>query len=319
MLTKTDHPTTKSVNNPHPSWKLKRVLCGHKGWVSSIAFDASNEWFATGSHDEMIKIWGLIKGDLRLTLTGHIGAVKALKISPRHPYLFSAGEDKTVKCWDLESNRVVKHYHGHLSGVYCLDLHPSMDVIATGGRDSVVRLWDIRTKQQLEVFEGHTSTIHDVKLKENSPHLISASADGMIRCWDMVAGKCLKTYTQHKKGVRALCIWDDKMLSASADSIKLWDDKGFVKNFNGMNGIINSLSRNDDGCVFACGSDGELCMFDDIEGEVLQRIKNIPHPGSLECESGVLCSTFDETGLRFFTGNVDKTIKMYIPTDEVAN
>ena len=45
----------------HPPWDLSAVISGHVGWVRSIAFDPSNEWFATGSADRTIKIWDLAK------------------------------------------------------------------------------------------------------------------------------------------------------------------------------------------------------------------------------------------------------------------
>lgn len=79
----------------HPKWELGVVLSGHLGWVRSISFDPSNQWFATGSNDRTIKIWDFPKsvlGDkdcLKLTLTGHISGVRGLAVSDRHPYLFS--------------------------------------------------------------------------------------------------------------------------------------------------------------------------------------------------------------------------------------
>jgi len=33
-----------------------RVISGHLGWVRSIAVDPSNEWFATGAGDRIIKV-----------------------------------------------------------------------------------------------------------------------------------------------------------------------------------------------------------------------------------------------------------------------
>lgn len=42
--------------NWHASWELSSVVSGHLGWVRSIAFDASNEWFVTGSADRTIKV-----------------------------------------------------------------------------------------------------------------------------------------------------------------------------------------------------------------------------------------------------------------------
>jgi WD40 repeat protein len=124
----------------HAPWKLKTVISGHVGWVRSISVDPTNEWFASGAGDRLIKIWDLASGTLKLTLTGHIGTVRGVAISERHPYLFSAGEDKQIKCWDMEYNKVIRHYHGHLSGIYSLALHPTLDLLVTGGRDSSARV-----------------------------------------------------------------------------------------------------------------------------------------------------------------------------------
>ncbi len=44
----------------HAPWKLMRVISGHLGWVRAVAVDVSNEWFATGAGDRMIKACVLI-------------------------------------------------------------------------------------------------------------------------------------------------------------------------------------------------------------------------------------------------------------------
>lgn len=47
----------------HAPWKLMRVISGHLGWVRAVAVDPSNEWFATGAGDRLIKVkpnWGSI-------------------------------------------------------------------------------------------------------------------------------------------------------------------------------------------------------------------------------------------------------------------
>jgi pleiotropic regulator 1 len=63
----------------HAPWKNYRVISGHLGWVTSVAVDPSNTWFATGSADRTIKIWDLATGVLKLTLTGHIEQVRGEK------------------------------------------------------------------------------------------------------------------------------------------------------------------------------------------------------------------------------------------------
>lgn len=90
----------------HAPWKTYRVISGHLGWVSSLAFDPMNEWFVTGSADRTIKIWDMASGHLKLTLTGHTEQVMGLAVSDKYPYMFSCGLDKKVMCWDLETNKV---------------------------------------------------------------------------------------------------------------------------------------------------------------------------------------------------------------------
>eukprot|EP00916_Digyalum_oweni_P012353 GHVL01020462.1.p1 GENE.GHVL01020462.1~~GHVL01020462.1.p1 ORF type:complete len:321 (+),score=59.73 GHVL01020462.1:34-996(+) len=172
-------PTSLPRPKWHPPWKITRVLAGHSGWVRCLAVDWTNEWFASGGQDRLIKIWDLATGTLKLTLTGHVSTVRGLAVSSRHPYLFSCAEDQQVKCWDLEVNKVVRHYHGHLSGVYCLSLHPSLDVLFTGGRDAVVRVWDIRTKQEVHCMSGHSGTVMSLVSQSEEPQVISGSMDKM--------------------------------------------------------------------------------------------------------------------------------------------
>lgn len=90
----------------HAPWKAYRVISGHLGWVSSLAFDPGNQWFATGSADRTIKIWDMASGQLKLTLTGHTEQVMGLGVSDKFTYMFSCGLDKKVMCWDLETNKV---------------------------------------------------------------------------------------------------------------------------------------------------------------------------------------------------------------------
>lgn len=301
----------------HPPWRLYRVLSGHVGWVRSIAFDAENEWFATGSADRTIKIWDSASGKLKLTLTGHVAAIRAIQVSSRRPYMFSVGEDKMVKCWDLEQNKVIRNYHGHLSAVYCAALHPTLDVLLTGGRDSTVRVWDIRTRAQVHVFGGHRDTVNAVLAQAVDPQLTSASVDSTIRLWDLAAGRCRVTLTNHKKGVRALATHprEFSFASASADAIKTWafPDGVFMRNLvdDQSGSLINALAVNEDGVAVAGGDDGVLSFWDYSAAHRFDSQKPQVQPGSLDCEAGVYALSFDRSGSRLVTGEADKTVRMW--------
>lgn len=307
----------------HKQWKMFRVLVGHTGQVTSVAFDPFNEYFVTGSSDRTIKLWDLASGQLQLTLTGHIMAVRGLAISDRHPYMFSCSEDKMVKCWDLETNKVIRDYHGHLNSVYTIDIHPTLDLIVTGGRDSAVRVWDIRTKTPVYTLTGHRNTVNKVCCRPTDPQIVSCSDDATVRTWDLVAGKCDKVLTYHAKSVRSFCIdsGEDEIVSGSADGLKKFSlpNCDYLQSLQQLdhdtvahgNLILNTNSCNSSGVMFAGYDNGRYGFWDWQSGTVFQNAESVPVPGSLQGERGILCSSFDRSGIRLVTGNVDKSVRVW--------
>ncbi|QLL30958.1 hypothetical protein HG536_0A07730 [Torulaspora globosa] len=301
----------------HAPWALARVINGHVGWVRCIEVEpVDNEWFATGSDDTTVKVWDLASGRLKLTLSGHVMAVRDLAISERHPYLFSASEDKTVKCWDLEKNMAIRNYHGHLSGVHTVAVHPTLDLVVSAGRDSVIKLWDIRTRLPVMNLVGHKGPINKIRCLPVDPQVVSCSTDATIRAWDIAAAKCVKILTHHKRSVRDLALHPSEfsMVSACTDDIRSWKlpEGLLLTNFESANtGIINALSVNHDDVLFAGGDDGTLSFYDYKSGHKYQSVRTKQVPGSSESERGILCSSFDRTGLRLITGETDRSIKIW--------
>uniref|UniRef100_A0A0X3NVG0 Pleiotropic regulator 1 n=2 Tax=Schistocephalus solidus TaxID=70667 RepID=A0A0X3NVG0_SCHSO len=305
----------------HPPWKLFRVISGHSGWVRCISFDPTNEFFATGAADRMIKIWDFASGTLKLTLTGHISAVRGVVVSPRQPYLFSCGEDKTVKCWDLEQNKVIRHYHGHMSAVHAIDLHPTLDILVTCGRDATVRVWDMRTKVNVHTMTGHTNTVSTVRCQESDPQVITGSHDATIRLWDLATGRTMCCLTNHKKSVRSVFIHptQNAFASASPDNIKQWKlpQGTFLQNMSGHNAIVNALTINMDGVVVSGGDNGSMHFWDWKSGYNFQRLQSQVQPGSINSEAGIFALAFDRSGSRLVSAEADKTIKIF-KEDETA-
>jgi pleiotropic regulator 1 len=299
----------------HAPWKLSRVISGHVGWVRCLAVDTSNEWFASGSVDRTIKIFDLATGVLKLTLTGHISTVRGLAIHDKRPYLFSVGEDKQVKQWDLEQNKVIHSYYGSLKAVYCVAVHPTLDLLFTGGRDNVVRVWDMRSKNQVHAFAGHTGAVCSIAAQALEPQVISGSIDGTLRCWDIVAGKSKSVLTNHKKSVRSIVVHPTEYtwVSGAADHLKKWKgpDGQFLMNFNGHNGLVNSMALNHENILVSAADDGSMYMWDYKTGYNFQKIQTIPQSGSLDSESGIFCVKFDQSGSRMLTAEADKTIKVW--------
>ncbi len=304
---------------PRPEWhqhmELYRVVSGHQGWVRCLAFDPSNEFFASGSNDRTIRIWDVASGQLRLTLTGHLESITGLKISDRSPYMFSCALDKQVKCWDLETNKVIRHYHGHLSAVNALELHPKLDVLATGGRDGTCRVWDIRTRVQAMALSTGDSC-QSILMQGSDPQLITGSVDGSLKLWDLRTGKTFATINMHRKGIRALAMHPTEynFASGAADNIKKWAlPRGeFLFNFlERPTEVINDLCVNEDGVLASAGDGGTLSLRDWKSGNTFQTIRTPVQPGSLDAESGVMACEWDKSGTRLICGAMDKTIRFY--------
>lgn len=252
-----------------------------------------------------------------------MASVRGLAPSGRHPYLFSGGDDRQVKCWDLTTNQVVRHYHGHLHAVTQVRVHPELDLLVTCSRDSTAKLWDIRSKACIHTLCGHKDAIHDVAVSQVKPQIVTASADQTVRLWDIVSGTTRTTLTHHKKGVRAVEFSPaDYTMGSAGETVKRWSlpDGRFLHNCDtGMSNsgddttctIWNCLAINSDNIAVAGSDSGALSFMDWPSGSLINTITSPVQPGSMDCEAGILCCTFDATGSRLFTGDVDKTVKVY--------
>ncbi len=78
------------------------------GWINSIAFSPDGSMIATGSKDNVVKIWNAQTMGLAHTFIGHRLPVKSVAFSPDGSLLASGSSDKTVRIWDVNRKAEVK-------------------------------------------------------------------------------------------------------------------------------------------------------------------------------------------------------------------
>ncbi|KAG8348764.1 WD domain [Trypanosoma vivax] len=311
---------------PPPSWKMSKVLVGHRGWVWCAAVDPSNSWFATGGGDAVVKVWDLTTGTLKLNLTGHKEGVRSLSLSALSPYMFTGSDDHSIKCWDLERNEIIRDFYGHKGAVHCVSAHPSLDIIASGGRDKTVRVWDVRTRSCVHLLVGHTDSVMSLVVQQGNPQVISGGSDGIIYLWDIIAGRAFTRLTRHKKPVRGLTIGrQGKLVSCGADNIRVWSltTSEFLFNASTAHGGADDVGQESyrwSCCsisprnVLAVGSqEGKLALYDGPQSRLppYQFTKTRSVPGTLPGEGGINCIAFDVSGSRMITGESDKSVKVW--------
>ncbi|OMP07914.1 hypothetical protein COLO4_06938 [Corchorus olitorius] len=315
----------------HRPWKNYRVISGHLGWVRSVAFDPSNNWFCTGSADRTIKIWDIASGRLKLTLTGHIEQIRGLAVSSRDTYMFSAADDKQVKCWTLNRTRPERDELIALVVFIAWLFIPLLtfcllgDVILSAGYEIYKDMvWDIRTKMQIFALSGHDNTVCSVFTRSTEdPQIVTGYHDSTIKFWDLrYFGKTMLTLTHHKKSVQAMAPHPKEILLHLHQRTTLRNSiyqggNSYTICCNSQQKTINTMAVSEDGVLATGGDNGSLWFWDWKSGHYFQQAQTIVQPGSLDSEAGIYALSYDVTGTRLVTCEADKTIKMW-KVDETA-
>jgi len=218
----------------HAPWRCYRVISGHLGWVRSVAFDPSNEWFCTGSGDRTIKVWDTASGQLKLTLTGHIEQVTGLAVSDRHPYLFSVGLDKARGGRAERKTRGVPFCPPRLSR----PPSPLVDDPTSARSDpsqlaflrpllpQTVKCWDLEYNKVIRSYHGHLSGVYSVALHPTLDVLFTGGRDSTCRMWDMRTKLQVHCLTGHDGSVGSVIAapTDPQCITGSQDTtVRLWD------------------------------------------------------------------------------------------------
>jgi len=221
-------------------WKCRRFLsCRATLWnnsqVQSVAFHCSNNLLATGSSDNVTRLW-------QFRPDGSSSCAAALD--------------------------------GHSNTVTCVAFQPLRDthVLATGSLDRTVMLWSCNADgsgaRRTATIEDHTGCIQSVAFSPLSPiFFASASWDDTARLYvvklDGVPPKCCATLTGHTNTVLSVAFSPLVLLLATASgdrSVKLWafsaDGKSStcVATLQGHSGMVNCVSFHPSLNLIASGS-----------------------------------------------------------------
>lgn len=124
-----------------------------------IASSESGRWLASGSVDELIRIYDTEKVMDYGTLHQHEGTILCLKFF-KDQFLFSGGEDGIICIWDTKKWNCIAILPGHKGGTFDLSIHPSGKVALSVGRDARRRLWDLK-----HCVLAHTTKLNKVAQK----------------------------------------------------------------------------------------------------------------------------------------------------------
>ncbi|KAF7532235.1 hypothetical protein G7054_g8144 [Neopestalotiopsis clavispora] len=301
--------------------EVLRILKGHTGPVSSIAFSPDSQYLASTSNDGMVRLWNAITGECIQILKGHERAPSTIAFSSNGLKLAS-GSMGDILIWDItdgtwESTRKIKRY------IPCgnpIAFSPNCQQLASGFDSKTARLWDMATGQVLQTFESF----------DNHKDFLSFSPDGRklavqsgpqhihgylgwkssVQFWDTLTGKPKELNFEHRdhgflfhRITKSPIVFSpDGRLLASASSkneaclhdTTTWN---ILKRLEGPKNSIASMAFDTDGHFLASGSNDQVIhVWNTITAEVSMKLKG--HKGQ------VSLLAFSPDGQRLMSGSV---------------
>jgi hypothetical protein len=177
----------------------QRTFMGHSDEVTSVSFSPDGRRIATGSRDQMGKIWDAASGKEVLSLKGHWSEVTSVSFSPDGRRIASGSLDRTVKIWDVASGQELLSLEGHTGGVSSVAFSPDGQYLASGSgnrfpysRNSEpgqVKVWDAGSGEGLRTLNGHARGITSVAFSPDGRLIASGSEDKTVKVWDAASGE----------------------------------------------------------------------------------------------------------------------------------
>jgi WD40 repeat protein/3',5'-cyclic AMP phosphodiesterase CpdA len=247
-----------------------RVLAGHAGGVSGVAFSPEGMRVATASYDGTARIWDTITGTTLVSLTGHTGRVYGVAFSSNGNLIATASRDRTAQIWDTATGRSRTRLAGHASLVYGVAFSPDGSLVATASYDKTARLWDTATGVTRAVLDGHLHEVYGVAFSPDGSLVATASYDRTARIWDTATGTARTTLTGHTGGVSGVAFSPDgtRVATSSRDrTVRIWDTAtGTCRaTLRGHAGGVSRVAFSPDGTLVATASRDHTARIWDTE------------------------------------------------------
>lgn len=268
------------------------TLAGHKGLVTAMSLSADDNYMATASSDNTVRIW-----DVKPEASGEVrtmpisGSIFDMELSPDENWLARGSYFGPAEILDAETGELILSLSGDPdTGVYRVSFNPDGSRLATVGEDNIIRVWDTATGEALLSFNGHgegnsggffIGTI-DVDFSPDGSRFATAGTDGVAKIWDAETGELLITIDGHTAGLHSLTYSPDgSMLVTSADepdsTVKVWNAETgeLIYTLEGHYTRAWGLAFNPDSSILVSGGMGGVVkVWDMTTGKEMYTLPN---------------------------------------------
>ncbi len=175
---------------------------GHATAVKVMAFSPNNKLLATGSLDNVIKIWEIPTQRLKFSIQANINnagggiGIYTLHFSKDSSTLLSTNGSQQITLYDTETGHLKQTLHDGLKIDYYLNdllFTKEEKYILTGDTEGHMKLWSIATRKVVHKLTNSTNEIKKIALHPNNETLYTLDSNGQITFWDLISNNVIKT------------------------------------------------------------------------------------------------------------------------------
>jgi WD40 repeat protein len=259
------------------------VLRGHTNYVTSVAFDPSDQsgrTLASGSLDRTIRLWDVRGKQTRTFLRGQGDGVEAVAFSSQGA-LASGARDSTVLLArpDRPSSLGVRLAASQLS-VTALASSPGGQVLAAGIVDGSVVLFDAERRTRLRTLLAGGVPV--LAFSPDGRVLAAGTKDGSVVLFDPGSGTRLRVLEGARGEVSGVAFSPDgRVLAAGTDTgwVTLFDPRGGSRQWAHVSGpgrYVSGVAFTRDGLLAVAdnqrGGDRSVTLWDPVRRVTLQAL-----------------------------------------------
>lgn len=247
--------------------KLLRMLpkyrIRHDQAVHSIALSPDGSLLATGSKDNMLRLFNIQNGN-ELYHIEYGDWVNGVDFSPDGRFVATASKDKTIRLIETANGREVFRAL-HNGEVRMVIFSSDGRLLATASRDHTARLIDVMTGKELRQIK-HGDEVFNIAFSPDSRVLATASRDNLARLIDTKTGKVLAQVDHGAEVTHVTFSADGRLLAtASANTARLIDaSTGKELRRIQHQDSVSSLAFSPDGRWLATGSDDDTARVTEV-------------------------------------------------------
>jgi WD40 repeat protein len=285
----------------------KRILTGHTGALTDLAWSADGRWVASASADGTVEVREVKEGRRVRLLVAHRAGVTCLAFAPRAPaggpvLLATAGKDRQVKVWEMPAGRTRAVLTGHTDEVTALAFAPDGRTLASAGLDRGVRLWDLAGDKH-RVIEAE-APLQAVVFSRDGRHLITSSVRALAQR-EVASGKVVGNFPTKGALMVRLAVGPRHLVgSQEGAAVRVWDLPSRSPRCFFQSGLLQGRAT--------VTADGRRAVITNLDGSVLAldlKTLRLSRPG-LQVPHAVRDLVFSEGGRTLITTSAQGGIRV---------